>query len=223
MNLLLAVLLQVPSAGGVIDQGTFVIRADTQEVGRETFRVLERRVGDTTSGWLFDANARWTGTGKTTVFAPVIEIDGDSMTHALSFVVSGGPALLRISGQPGHDRFTLRSVSPGVERARELPADRAFVVIDDSVFTPWLLVAWRARPVSDSLTVVFPRTALRARVAIRDLGAESTMLNRDQATLRHVLITGGPQGPVHLWVGSGGRLMKVEVPDRKLTAERLPS
>jgi hypothetical protein len=28
---------------------------------------------------------------------------------------------------------------------------------------------------------------------------------------------------VHLWLGSGGRLMKVELPDRKLTAERLPS
>lgn len=223
MIAVLALLLQVPSAGGVIDQGTFVIRADTQEVGRETFRVLERRVGDSTSGWLFDANARWTGTGKPTVFAPVIEIDGDSMTHALSFNVSSGPAPLRISGQPSRNRFTLRSVSPGVERARELPTDRTFVVIDDSVFTPWLLVAWRARPVTDSLTVVFPRTALRTRVAIRDLGAESTTLNRDQTTLRHVLITGGPQGPVHLWLGSGGRLMKVEVPDRNLTAERLPS
>lgn len=223
MIAVLALLLQVPSAGGVIDQGTFVIRADTQEVGRETFRVLERRVGDSTSGWLFDANARWTGTGKPTVFAPVIEIDGDSMTHALSFNVSGGPAPLRISGQPSRNRFTLRSVSPGVERARELPTDRTFVVIDDSVFTPWLLVAWRARPVTDSLTVVFPRTALRTRIAIRDLGAESTTLNRDQTTLRHVLITGSPQGPVHLWLGSGGRLMKVEVPDRNLTAERLPS
>ncbi|HET7251085.1 MAG TPA: hypothetical protein VFI79_14630 [Gemmatimonadales bacterium] len=223
MIAVLALLLQVPSAGGVIDQGTFVIRADTQEVGRETFRVLERRVGDSTSGWLFDANARWTGTGKPTVFAPVIEIDGDSMTHALSFNVSGGPAPLRISGQPSRNRLTLRSVSPGVERARELPTDRTFVVIDDSVFTPWLLVAWRARPVTDSLTVVFPRTALRTRIAIRDLGAESTTLNRDQTTLRHVLITGSPQGPVHLWLGSGGRLMKVEVPDRNLTAERLPS
>lgn len=223
MIAVLALLLQVPSAGGVIDQGTFVIRADTQEVGRETFRVLERRVGDSTSGWLFDANARWTGTGKPTVFAPVIEIDGDSMTHALSFNVSGGPAPLRISGQPSRNRFTLRSISPGVERARELPTDRTFVVIDDSVFTPWLLVAWRARPVTDSLTVVFPRTALRTRIAIRDLGAESTTLNRDQTTLRHVLITGSPQGPVHLWLGSGGRLMKVEVPDRNLTAERLPS
>lgn len=223
MILVLALLLQAPSPGGVIDQGTFVIRADTQEVGRETFRVLERRVGDSTSGWLFDVNARWTGTGRPALYAPVIEIGRDSMTQALSFDVSGGPAPVRISGQPNRNRFTLRYVSPGLERARELPADRALVVIDDSVFTPYLLVAWRARATQESLTVVFPRSAVRARVAIQDLGAESTTLNRDQATLRHVLISGGPSGPVHLWLGSGGRLMKVEVPDRKLTAERLPS
>ncbi|HXJ32329.1 MAG TPA: hypothetical protein VNG35_16955 [Gemmatimonadales bacterium] len=223
MIVVLALLLQAPSAGGVIDQGTFVIRADTQEVGRETFRVLERRVGDSTSGWLFDANARWTGTGRPALYAPVIEIGRDSMTLGLSFNVSGGPAPLRISGQPNRNRFTLRYVSPGVERARELPADRALVVIDDSVFTPYLLIAWRARATLESLTVVFPRSAMRARVAMQDLGAEATTLNRDQATLRHVLVSGGPAGPVHLWLGNGGRLMKVELPDRKLTAERLPS
>jgi hypothetical protein len=223
MIVVLALLLQAPNASGVIDQGTFVIRADTQEVGRETFRVLERRVGDSTSGWLFDANARWTGTGRPALYAPVIEIGRDSMTQALAFNVSGGPAPLYISGRPNRDRFTLRYVSHGMERARELSADRALVVIDDSVFTPYLLVAWRARATPESLTVVFPRGAVRARVAIQDLGAESTTLNRDQATLRHVLISGGPSGPVHLWLGSGGRLMKVELPDRKLTAERLPS
>jgi hypothetical protein len=223
MIIVLALLLQNPNASGVIDQGSFVIRADTQEVGRETFRVLERRVGDSTSGWLLDAHARWTGTGRPLLYEPVIEIGRDSLTQALSFNVSGGPAPLRISGQPNRNRFTLRYVSPGVERARELPADRGLVVIDDSVFTPYLLVAWRARAVPESLTVIFPRSAIRARVAMQDLGAESTTLNRDQATLRHVLISGGPAGPVHLWLGSGGRLMKVELPDRKLTAERLPS
>lgn len=223
MIVVLALLLQAPSAGGVIDQGTFVIRADTQEVGRETFRVLERRVGDSTSGWLLAASARWTGTGRPALYAPVIEIGRDSMTQALTFDVSGGPVRLLISGLPSRSRFTLRYVSPGVERARELPADRTLIVIDDSVFTPYLLVAWRARAIPESLTVVFPRSAVRARVVMQDLGAESTTLNRDQATLRHVLISGGPAGPVHLWLGSGGRLMKVELPDRKLTAERLPS
>ncbi len=218
----LLLLLQVPTPGGVIDQGTFVIRADTQEMGRETFRVLERRVGDSTSGWLIDASARWPGTGRPAVYAPVIEIRRDSMTEALSFNVEGGPAPLRISGFPRPTRLTLRYVSPGIERARELPADSAFVFVDDSVFAPYLLVAWRARAAVESLTAVFPRIPLRRRVAVQDLGSETTMLNRDPATLRHVLITGGPAGPVHVWLAADGRIMKVEIPDRKITAERLP-
>ena len=215
---ILAVLLQAPTTG-VIDQGTFVIRADTQEVGRETFRVLERRVGDSTSGWLLDASARWTGAGRPTVFSPVIEIGRDSMTQALSFEFGGG----HISGVPSRSRFTLRYLSPGQEHARELPADRELVVIDDSVFTPWLVAAWRATTTPESLTVLFPRTAARARVVVQDLGAESTVLNRDPTTLRHVRITGGPQGPVELWLGSGGRLMKVDLPERQLSAVRLPT
>lgn len=218
----LVLLLQAPSAG-LLDQGTLVIRVDTQEVGRETFRVLERHVGDSMIGWLLHASARWTGTGRPAVYAPVIEISRDSMTQALYFEVSGGPAPIRITGQPARNRFTLRYVSPGVERARELAADAGVVVIDDSVFTPYLLLAWRARAAAESVTAVFPRSALHTRVAAQDLGSETTTLNRDQATLRHVLITGGPSGPVHLWLGTGGRLMKVEMPHRKLVAERLPS
>lgn len=227
MILALALLLQEPvperaTAQGIIDQGTLVIRADTQEVGRETFRVLERRVGDSTSGWLIDASARWPGTGRPAVYAPVVEIGRDSLTQAVSFDVVGGPTPLRISGVSARGRFTLRYISPGVERARELPGDRRLVVIDDSVFTPWIVVAWRARAQPESLTAVYPRTAQRARLVVQDIGSQQTTLNRDQATLGHVLVTGGPSGPVHLWLGTARRLMKVEIPDRRITVERQP-
>jgi hypothetical protein len=40
--------------------------------------------------------------------------------------------------------------------------------------------------------------------------------------LRHILIVGGPMGPVHVWLDRDGRLMKVEMPDGGLRAERLP-
>lgn len=218
----LLALLQNPVPGGVVDQGTLVIRADTQEVGRETFRLMERRVGDSTAGWLLYASARWTGGGRTAVYAPVIEVGRDSLLQGVSVQVTSGTVAMRISGQPVSGHFTLRYVSPGIERARELPADRQSVVIDDSVFAPYLLVSWRARAAAESLTAVFPRSAVRATLLAQDLGTEATTLNRDQTTLRHILIT-GPSGPVHVWLGTGGRLMKVEIPDKRLTAERLPS
>jgi len=212
--------LPAAAAGGVIDQGVLVIRADTQEVARETFRLLERRVGENTDGWLLDASARWGGArgGRPAVYSPVLEVGRDSSTLALSFGVSGGPVPLRITGRPGRRRFTLRYVSPGVERARELPGDSQSVVIDDSVFTPYLFVAWRG----GRLNAVYARTADRATLQVQDLGSQATTLNRDPVTLRHLVVTGGRDGPVHVWLGDGSRIMKVELPDRKLVAERQP-
>src|SRR5438046_1733145 len=44
-------------------------------------------------------------------------------------------------------------------------------------------------------------------------------LNREPARLRHITLGEG-QEAVHLWLDEGGRLMKVEIPSRHLTAER---
>ena len=51
----------------------------------------------------------------------------------------------------------------------------------------------------------------------------ATTLNRDSTTLRHVIVSGGPDGPIHVWLSADGYLMKVEVPQISLRAERLPT
>jgi len=38
--------------------------------------------------------------------------------------------------------------------------------------------------------------------------------------LRHITVTGGPNLVVHLWLDADTRLMKVEIPSRRLSAER---
>jgi hypothetical protein len=215
------VLLQTPT--GVIDQGILVVRRDSQEIARETFHLLERRPGDPASGWLLDASARWSGPGFATVLAPVVELTPDSVPAALVFDVTANGKSQHITGQPGPGRFTLRYVAPGLERAREVAAGPQIVVVDDSVFSLYLFAAWHARATPSLVTAIFPRTAGRFTLTVTDRGVEATTLNRDPATLRHVLITGGPIGPVHVWLDTEGRLMKVEAPDQTLRAERLPA
>ena len=214
-------LLQTPT--GVIDQGVLVVRRDSQEVARETFHLLERRPGDPASGWLLDASARWSGPGFATVLAPVVELTPDSAPAALAFDVTANGKSQHITGQPGPGRFTLRYVAPGLERAREVATGRQIVVADDSVFSLYLFAAWRARATPSPVTAIFPRTAGRVTLTVTDSGVAATTLNRDPATLHHVLITGGPMGPVHVWLDADGRLMKVEAPDQTLSAERLPA
>lgn len=218
-------LAQVPA--GMIDEGVLVVRHDSQEVARETFHLSLRRPGDSTSGWLLDASARWTGPGgHVAVLSPVLELAPDSSPAALAYDVSADGKSERITGQPGPGRFTLRYLLPGVERSRELPGGPRIVIADDSVFSLFLVVAWHAPRGADSgatqVTAILPRVAGRATLTLTDLGIAATTVNRDPAMLRHILIAGGPMGPVHVWLDRDGRLMKVEIPDRSLRAERLP-
>jgi len=84
-----------------------------------------------------------------------------------------------------------------------------------------VFAAWRAAAEPVTLTAVFPRGLRREVVQIRDLGMASTTLNRDPARLRHIVLGADGQETVNVWLDEGGRLMKVEIPSRRLTAERL--
>ena len=218
---LLAVLALTQSAGATLDEATLVVRVDTQEIARESFRLLNRRASDSTSGWLLAARIRWVASPPVT-FAPVLAVGPDTAPGALEYEVAANGVSQRITGQPGVGRYTLRYVAPGIERARELARGDATVILDDSVFAPFLVASWRASPTPTRVTAIYPRTARRLALTVTDLGIGETTVNRDPATLRHVLIAGGGEGPIHVWLSAEGRLMKVEVPARALRAERLP-
>ena len=74
-----------------------------------------------------------------------------------------------------------------------------------------------------TVTAVFPRAGRRELLTVQDLGVQSTTLNRDPAALQHITVTGGENRLVHLWLGADGRLAKIEVPSRRLVAERAPA
>lgn len=208
----------------LLDDGTLVIRVDTQEVARETFRLVSRSGRDGSSGWMLRATAHWVVDGRPMVLAPVLEVTPDSEPAALDYGVSAGGTSLRITGQPSPGRYTLRYAAPGLERARELAVRPPAAVLDDSVFAPLLFVAWRAAPPSAAraVTGIFPRAPRTAALTVTDLGVAATTLNREPATLRHVIVSGGADGPIHVWLSAAGYLMKVEIPKLSLRAERLP-
>jgi hypothetical protein len=218
---LLAALMLTQGAGTRLDEATLVVREDTQEVARESFQLFSRRATDSTSGWLLAARIHWVATPAVTL-SPVLALWPDTAPEALEYVVAANGAFQRITGQPGADRYTLRYAAPGRERARELARGDPSIIVDDSVFAPFLLASWFAGATPRIVSGIYPRTARRLALTVTDLGIGVTTLNRDPATLRHVLITGGDEGPVHVWLSPEGHLMKVEMPARTLKAERLP-
>src|SRR5207247_9150106 len=105
-------------------------------------------------------------------------------------------------------------------RARAFLAPPPAALLDAWVFALSHPVAGRARSERVAVTGIFPRAGRRDVLAVQDLGTGATPLNRDAVALRHITVTGGANQLVHLWLGADGRLLKVQVPSRHLTAER---
>ena len=215
-----ALLLTLLALQAPLDEGTFLIRQDTAEIGREAFRLTAARGG---AGWTLASTVRYDRSRPIVVLNPILEIGADSLPASLEFSVADPREPLRVLGQLSHGRFTVRLLGRLTERAREFPAPAPVVVLDDSVFVLYLLAAWRAAPSPISVTAIFPRGGHREVVVVQDLGVGATTVNRTAASLRHVTVTGGPQREVQLWLDRAGRLLKVEVPSRRLTAERAPA
>ena len=217
-------LLQAP--GTPVDEGVFVVRVDTLEVARESFRLSHGRVSRGEPGWTLATTIRYDRRRPVIVLAPILEVNSDTMPAALQYDVADPQQPSRILGELGRGRFTVRLVARATERAREFATGQRAVVLDDSVFAPYVFAAWRAASGGEGggateLTALFPRALRRDVVQVRDLGPASTTLNRDPARLRHITVSGA--GPtVHLWLDDG-RPMKLEVPDRHLIVERVAS
>jgi len=218
-----AVLLVLLALQGPVDEGTLVVREDTLEIARETFRLTAVRTGAGVTRWKLAATIRYDRTRPVVVLDPIVELGPDSSPVNLEYTVADPREPLRILGQLTRGRFVVRLLGRRTERAREFPAPPPAAVVDDSVFALYLPVAWQGRPQPVTVTCVFPRAGRRELLTVQDLGVESTTLNRDPAALRHITVTGGENRVIHLWLAADGRLAKVEVPSRRLVAERAPA
>jgi len=221
MSACLLALALLQAAGSPADEGVLVVRVDTLEVARESFRLTRGRLSRGEAGWTLATTIRYDRARPVVVLAPILEVNSDTMPATLQYDVADPRQPSRILGELGRGRFTVRLVARATERAREFPTGQRAVVLDDSVFALYVFAAWRATSEPATLTAIFPRGLRRDVVQIHDMGMASTTLNRDPARLRHIVL--GTEGPsaVNLWLDDAGRLMKVEIPSRHLVVERL--
>jgi len=204
-------------------EGAFVIKVDTQEVARETFSIASGRLASGDPGWTLSATARYDRVRPMLVLSPTLEMSRDTLPVTLQFDVANPREPVRVLGQLGRNRYTVRTVARTFERAREFPAQPPLVVLDDSVFTLYQIVAWFAGPRPVTLTAIVARAPRRETLALTDVGSDSTVVNRRAVRLRHVTLTGGSNALVHLWLDENGDLVKLEIPSRRLVAERTPT
>ena len=215
--LLAALALQKPH-----DQGTLIVREDTAVIARESFRLSEVGIGLSGRGWALASTTRYDRVRPIVTLAPILELASDSQPLSLEFDVADPRAPLRLLGQSARGRFTVRLLGPRTERARESLLGAHTVVLDDSVYAPYTFVAWQGRSEPVAVTALVPRAGRRETLLVQDRGLAATTLNGDRVMLRHISVAGGANELVHVWVGSRGELLKVEIPSRHLRIERQP-
>jgi len=88
--------------------------------------------------------------------------------------------------------------------------------------TPFTYLPRGAPAAPTAINAIFPRALRRETLTVTDLGPESATVNHNALTLRHVTVTGGVNGIVHLWLDAAGHLQRIEIPSRHVVVERLP-
>lgn len=136
---------------------------------------------------------------------------------ALSFVATtnGGTDPLRVAVTTGQRRITVRVASRAGEAAREYPGGAQAVVADERVLSLYALLA-QVDP--GPVTVYGPPPGGRRTGTLEDGGTESPV--GGGPPLRRLTLRSG-EDIARVWLDDGGRLMRVEIPSRKLTAERV--
>jgi hypothetical protein len=203
-----------------LDEGTLVIHVDTAVTAHETFRLTSLRTGAGVTGWTLATTARYEHPAL--ALAPTLQVTPDSLPSDLEFDVADPRDPERIRGTFTHDRFTVRFLGRRTERAREFTTAGRTAVLDDSVFALYLFVAWQARPQPREIQAIVPRAGRHEALTVRDLGIGSTIVNHATVRLRHVTVTGGKNQLVNVWLDDQSHLFKIEIPSRRLRAERLP-
>ena len=205
-------LLCVPIAAAAQDEGTFIIRQGGREIGREDFTVQVRRVGGSTGTTLL-SRFRYPAVAPEVEGRVTVERRQDGSLAAAEFEVEEGRRSRRVLVEVGSNVLRIQTSAGGTQAVREMAASGGVVVLDDSVFALYAVVAEMATAGGQALVGVFPRSGRRVSfTARREPAGDDTKRDR-------ILLAGGITGILSL--DEGGHLQRVEFSGAMTEAVRL--
>lgn len=197
--------------GRDVDDGTFLIRAGRQLIGRETFRIRRQPLPNGL-GFAITTSAAYPASGRA-VTSAIVELGPDSLP--LTVQLDAGPNR-RILARVGMRRITVRTMTPSGEAAREFAGAPRTLIVDDSLLATYAILPGAA---AGSVMLFAPRDGTHQRGRLQDLGTERIVIAGKPQATRHVRL-GGPDGGVDLWFATDGRLLKVDLQRLGVTAVR---
>jgi hypothetical protein len=198
----------------VVDEGTFMVTRAGSPIGRESFRIV-RAPGP--NGQVFRA------TGQSALgdsrFTTSLGTDSAGVPVSYESELSQRGAVLqnlRGRGRPG--RFSVVHWTKNGEASREFLLNNGALLIDDDVIHQFYFVSLAAS--RGHLVVISPRAGRQGQYRLEERPNETVEIaGRGVASRRFTLIpTSGDSRDV--WTDTSGRLLKVVIPDKGITAVR---
>ena len=203
-------------AGGLAAQAqgtagyTLAIAHSGAEIGRE--QIVARPEQKGLPGSTISGVARYPGTRPRIQVSVLLERSPEGTLSTAQFDVQTQEHAWRTYAAATQGRLTVRSATQGREAAREYPAGPGTVVLDDSVYAPWIAVANLATDGGAQLHAIWPRTGRRGIITARRLATTSPG--------RAVEVTGADTARIEL--SSDEQLLRVILPGRDIVVSPVP-
>ena len=218
-GLLSATLLAVPAAAPsqvtVVDEGSFTISRSGTKIGRESF-TIRRTPGP--GGDVYVANA--TVEFDTERLSPALRADDSFAPLAYQLEVrEGGEVRERLRAIVGRGRISAQVKTAKGESTKEYIVADGALVLDDNVFHQYYFLARRASGAS-TVPVVIPQRNTQVVMRVSTQGNDAVSV-AGRAINARVLVLTEPGGATrHIWVDDQGRVLKVALDARGITATR---
>lgn len=216
-----ALLLALPLPGTgqttVVDEGTFVLRENGSEVGREVFAI--RRSG-TGPGAVVIAQGR-VELGGADDLVTSLEVSGEGFRPATYAVQVEGDQPQRIAGRVSGGRFSARIISPAGEMMREYLAGDGAVIVDDGVAHQYYFIAQQLDGASFTVPLIIPRQSRQVSASVSVGATESITIGGRSIQARRLDVRPAGLPERSVWVDAEGRVLRLEVSGHGMSAERL--
>ncbi|HET9438896.1 MAG TPA: hypothetical protein VFO52_01925 [Longimicrobiales bacterium] len=203
-----------------LDEGSFRISVGGREVGTEVFSIRQNGSGQ---------NAVIIAVGRVVLdsdkgpqeLSSELQVAGATLRPAAYEVRVQGASAEQIKGRVVGGRFSAQIVSPAGEQMREYLAGEGAVVADEGVAHQYYFMARRADGKSTRMPVIIPRLNRQVVADVRDSGPEKIAIAGRSFEARKYTISPAGQPAREIWVDAEGRVLRLEIPDRKFVAQRV--
>jgi hypothetical protein len=199
----------------VVDEATFSIKGAA--VGRESFRII-RAPGS--GGQVFRAQAT-SSLGELRLQSTLSTDSGGSPVSYEMRVTQRGEQLEFLQGRGRPDRFSVLVQTKSGEAGGEYRIRHGTVLLDDQLFHQFYFVALAALESPDSVvTIISARQGSQSKDRLEFRGLEPVPVGGRNLAGRRFALLEGTNTRAELWIDAAGRLLKITVPDKALTALR---